>query len=391
MALPARADQPTHSLCRGLGRERPAFFGDTSLWRCINEMAFCRVPLVQVEGGDPCLFGMAPGLARASRHHPEGRAARGAPTQWPQRHRSLVGGASARGPRQSCVEPRGGVSSRPSHSRGCHCCVGEPRRRLGRTDIRVSPVAMGCWAIVGDATWGQQDERDAIAAIHAALDAGVNFFDTAEGYGAGYSERILAKALKGQRDRAIIGSKVSPGHAGTYADLVRSCDASLANLGTDNIDVYHLHWPNREVPVQEILAGLARLQQAGKIRAVAVSNFGRQDLTELLAVGRCEVNQLPYSLLWRAIEHEIAPICVANTVSITCYSPIAQGLLSRQVQVGRQVPESCLQFRHFAATRPQARPTNRGPKPSRSRRWARSDGSRRRPGCRWSRWRWPGS
>lgn len=233
--------------------------------------------------------------------------------------------------------------------------MGEPRRRLGQTDIHVSPVAMGCWAIVGDATWGQQDERDAIAAIHAALDAGVNFFDTAEGYGAGYSEQILAKALKGQRDRAIIGSKVSPGHAGTYADLVRSCDASLANLGTDYIDVYHLHWPNREVPVQEILAGLARLQQAGKIRAVAVSNFGRQDLTELLAVGRCEVNQLPYSLLWRAIEHEIAPICVANTLSITCYSPIAQGLLSGKFRSADEVPEGRARTRHFAGTRPQAR------------------------------------
>jgi aryl-alcohol dehydrogenase-like predicted oxidoreductase len=233
--------------------------------------------------------------------------------------------------------------------------VNQLQRRLGRTDIHVSPVAMGCWAIVGDATWGPQDERDAIAAIHAALDAGVNFFDTAEGYGAGASEQILAKALKGRRDQAVIGSKVSPNHAGSYAELLRSCDQSLANLGTDYIDVYHLHWPNREVPVHGIIEGLQRLRQAGKIRAVAVSNFGRQDLTELLAADRCEVNQLPYNLLWRAIEVEIAPICVAHGVSITCYCPIAQGLLTGKFPTAAAVPEGRARTRHFAGSRPQAR------------------------------------
>ncbi len=233
--------------------------------------------------------------------------------------------------------------------------MSQAKRRLGQTDIQVAPVAMGCWAIIGDSTWGPQDERDAIAAIHAGLDAGVNFFDTAEGYGAGASEQILAKALKGRRDQAVIGSKVSPQHAGNAADLQRSCDQSLANLGTDYIDVYHLHWPNRDVPIHETMAALQRLRQAGKIRAVAVSNFGRQDLTELLAADRCEVNQLPYSLLWRAIETEIAPLCLAHGVSITCYSPIAQGLLTGKFASADAVPEGRARTRHFAGTRPQAR------------------------------------
>ena len=214
---------------------------------------------------------------------------------------------------------------------------------------------MGCWAIVGDATWGAQDEGDAIAAIHAALDSGITFFDTAEGYGAGYSEQILAKALKGRRDRAVIGSKASPSHTNTYADLLHSCDTSLANLGTDYIDLYHLHWPNREVPVHEVMAGFQRLQEAGKIRAVAVSNFGRQDLTELLAVSRCEVNQLPYNLLWRAIEFEIAPLCLRHAVSLTCYCPIAQGLLTGKFASADAVPAGRARTRHFASTRPQAR------------------------------------
>lgn len=214
---------------------------------------------------------------------------------------------------------------------------------------------MGCWAIVGDSTWGPQDERDAIAAIHAGLDVGVNFFDTAEGYGAGYSEQILAKALKGRRSQAVIGSKVSPNHAGSAAELRRSCDQSLANLGTDCIDLYHLHWPHRDVPIHGIMEGLEQLRQAGKIRAVAVSNFGRQDLTELLAADRCEVNQLPYNLLWRAIEYEIAPLCVAHEISVTCYCPIAQGLLTGKFATADAVPAGRARTRHFAGTRPQAR------------------------------------
>ena len=228
-------------------------------------------------------------------------------------------------------------------------------RPLGRTGLRVSPVAMGCWAIVGDATWGAQEESDSIAAVHAALDCGVNFLDTAEGYGAGYSEQILAKALKGRRDQVIIGSKASPNHAGSFAELSTCCEESLKNLGTDYIDVYHLHWPNRSVPIEQILADFGKLREQGKIRAFAVSNFGRGDLTELLGHGRCEVNQLPYSLLWRVIEQEIVPICRANDISVTCYSPIMQGLLTGKFACADDVPEGRARTRLFAKTRPQAR------------------------------------
>ena len=153
-------------------------------------------------------------------------------------------------------------------------------RTLGRTDIRVSPVAMGCWAIVGDSTWGTQDETDAINALKAAHDCGINHFDTAEGYGAGYSEELVGKALRDVRDQIVIASKVSPNHAGTWDDLQKACDASLRYLQTDVIDVYYLHWPNRDVPTDEIIANFARLRDAGKIRAFAVSNFGKGDLTE---------------------------------------------------------------------------------------------------------------
>ena len=110
-------------------------------------------------------------------------------------------------------------------------------RRLGRTEFRVSPVAVGCWALAGDSLWGAQDEAAAVAALRTAVDCGVNFFDTAEGYGGGYSEEVVGKALHGLRDRVVIGTKVSPAHAQNWADLERSCDQSLQRLKTDRVDV----------------------------------------------------------------------------------------------------------------------------------------------------------
>jgi len=231
----------------------------------------------------------------------------------------------------------------------------QQRRQFGRTDIAISTVTMGCWAIVGDATWGPQNESDAIAAIHAALANGVNAFDSAEGYGAGYSEQILAKALKGRRQDAVIASKVSPDHVNSCDDLLHSCEQSLKNLGTDYIDLYYLHWPNRTTPMVEILRGFNKLRQDGKIRCFGVSNFGRDDLCDLLAEGRCEVNQLPYNLLWRVIERDIVPICQQHDIGITCYSPLAQGLLTGKFASLADVPDGRARTRHFSSQRPGTR------------------------------------
>ncbi len=233
--------------------------------------------------------------------------------------------------------------------------VGRELRPLGRSEIRVSAVSMGCWAIVGDQTWGPQDESQAVAAIRAALDAGINFFDTAEAYGAGYSERLLARALEGRRGNAVIASKASPHHARNWPDLRAACENSLRRLNTDYIDVYYLHWPCRDTPIQEILGFFERLREQGKIRCFAVSNFGVGDLSELLEYGRCEANQLPYSLLWRVIEKEILPLCRKNQISVTCYSPLAQGLLTGKFRSADDVPPGRARTRHFAGTRPQAR------------------------------------
>lgn len=225
---------------------------------------------------------------------------------------------------------------------------------LGKTDIKVSAVAMGCWSIVGDETWGEQDEAESLATIKAALDAGVTFFDTAEMYGNGYSERLLGNVLSRHRKEVVIASKVSSSHL-SAEELPRACERSLQRLKTDTIDLYQIHWPSRTTPLTETLEVLEKLKAQGKIRAVGVSNFAVQDLAELTALGHCETNQLPYSLLWRAVEYDIQRICVENEIGILCYSPLAQGLLTGKFRSADEVPAGRARTRHFSKDRPLTR------------------------------------
>ncbi|NPV06817.1 MAG: aldo/keto reductase [Anaerolineae bacterium] len=227
-------------------------------------------------------------------------------------------------------------------------------RRLGRTDLTVSVLGLGCWAFGGGPYWGDRDEGRSIETIRTAFEVGVNFFDTAEGYGDGHSEAVLGRALVGRRQQAIIATKVSSGHLAAE-DLRRACEASLRRLQTDYIDLYQIHWPSREVPMEETLATLKGLRDEGKVRALGVSNFGPQDLREALSVGRIESNQLPYSLLWRAIEYEIQDLCLANDVSILCYSPLAQGLLTGRWRTADEVPQGRAVTRFYSCERPGVR------------------------------------
>jgi aryl-alcohol dehydrogenase-like predicted oxidoreductase len=213
---------------------------------------------------------------------------------------------------------------------------------------------MGCWAIAGDWVWGEQDEKDSIATIRTALDLGVNLFDTAEGYGDGYSEIVLGKALAGRRQEAVIATKVSSNHL-SGEEVQKACHRSLQRLNTDYIDLYQVHWPNWDIPIAETLEALEKLRQEGKVREIGVCNFGTEDLSSLLSVGRCATNQLPYSLLWRAIEHGLQQQCLDNDVDILCYSPLAQGLLTGKFASADDVPEGRARTRHFSKERPLTR------------------------------------
>ena len=228
-------------------------------------------------------------------------------------------------------------------------------RVLGKPDIRVSVVGLGCWPFAGGvegagrSEWGHQDERDSLNTVAAALDAGINLFDTAEGYGC--SEEVLGKALSGHRHQAVIATKVSPNHL-TADEVPKACEASLARLRTDYIDLYQIHWPNRSVPIAETMTALEKLRTQGKIRAIGVCNMGVHDLTDLLAAGHCETDQISYSLIWRVSEREIQSCCRENGIGIICWGPLMEGLLTGKFGTPDDFPLTRARTRHFSKSRP---------------------------------------
>jgi aryl-alcohol dehydrogenase-like predicted oxidoreductase len=227
-------------------------------------------------------------------------------------------------------------------------------RRLGDSDLQVSALGLGCWPLGGGAGWGDIDEAQAIATIHAALDLGITFFDTAEGYNAGRSEEIVGRALCDRRDRAVIATKISPQNCAPAA-IRAHCEASLRRLQTDYVDLYQVHWPIREHDVAAAFETLQALQREGKVRQLGISNFGVQDMSALLATGARPIsNQLHYSLLSRAIETDIIPLCQAEGLGVICYMALLQGVLADAFASADEVPDFRARTRHFAPTRPSS-------------------------------------
>ena len=232
--------------------------------------------------------------------------------------------------------------------------------KLGNSDLEVSVIAFGCWGIIGGFNWGPQDEQDSIAAIQAAVDSGITLFDTAEGYGSGASEQLVAKALGGKRGEVVIASKVSANHL-TPDQLTAACERSLGYLDTHWIDLYQVHWPNPSIPVEDTFDTLEKLKKAGKIREYAVSNFGVQDLAGVYDKGYSVVsNQLCYSLLFRAIEYDIQPECVEKNIGILCYSSLMQGLLTGKYMLPDDVQPDRTRTRHYSGDRSHARHNESG-------------------------------
>ena len=225
------------------------------------------------------------------------------------------------------------------------------RTTLGNSELEVSVIALGCWPFGGKMAWGDQDDKDSIATVHAALAAGINFFDTAEGYDDGKSEQVLGEALHGRRQDAVIATKLGGAKLAPEA-IPAACERSLRYLQTDYIDLYQIHWPNHDIPLADTIGGLQRLQEQGKIRAYGVSNFGPQDLGEAVSLGRIATNQVNFSLLWRVTENEIQPLCREHGVGILCYSSLAQGLLTGRYANIDEVPPYLKRTRWYDGARP---------------------------------------
>jgi len=204
-------------------------------------------------------------------------------------------------------------------------------RQLGKSAITITPIVMGTWQ-AGKRNWVGIDDAESIAAIRAGVEAGINVIDTAEIYGDGHSEQIIAKAVGDRRQHLVYATKVFATHMKS-AQVIAACERSLRNLQTDYLDLYQIHWPsgafNSEVvPLSETMAALNLLKEQGKIRAIGVSNFNLSQLQEACELGEIASIQPPYSLFWRWAETEIQAYCMAQRISILAYSPLAQGLLT---------------------------------------------------------------
>ena len=225
--------------------------------------------------------------------------------------------------------------------------------QLGRSDLWVSRMAVGCWSFGGGEYWGQQSQQEVEEVVHCALNVGINFFDTAEVYNEGRSESALGKALAGRRHQAVILTKqfIHP----ETDDTVQRCEASLKRLGTDYIDVLMVHWPVADEAVMErIFRRYESLQEQGKIRAVAVSNFGIGQLEMMERHHFCPcTNQLHYNLASRAAEYQILPYCYSRQIGVMAYESLQQGVLTGRYRSLEEIPPRRLRYRHYQVFRAQ--------------------------------------
>jgi len=222
--------------------------------------------------------------------------------------------------------------------------------RFGTTDMHITPVGLGTWAIGGGGwkyAWGPQDDQDSIAAIHRAIDHGINWIDTAAAYGLGHSETIVGKALTNMTDRPYVFTKceLTWNDQGEIIDSLKSdsirreCEDSLRRLKLDVIDLYQIHWPRPDQDIEEGWSTLAELQREGKIRWIGVSNFSVEQMRRAMAIAPINSLQPPYSLIRSDIENEILPFCQENNIGVIVYSPMYSGLLT-----GKMTPERIKNF-----------------------------------------------
>lgn len=212
-------------------------------------------------------------------------------------------------------------------------------RKLGDSDLHITPLGIGAWAIGGQGyewAWGPQDDGESNAAIHAALDAGINWIDSAAAYGLGHSEEVVSRALNGVSSKPYIFTKCALvwNERGEISgnlkaeSIRRECEASLRRLKVDVIDLYQIHWPNPDGDIEEGWTEMARLKAEGKVRYIGVSNFSTNQMRRAEKIAPITSLQPPYSMVNRGIENEILPFCMQNNIGVIVYSPMQSGLLS---------------------------------------------------------------
>jgi aryl-alcohol dehydrogenase-like predicted oxidoreductase len=215
-------------------------------------------------------------------------------------------------------------------------------KRLGNSDLEITPLGVGAWAMGGSGWqfgWGAQDDRDSVAAIRAALDAGMNWIDTAAVYGLGHSEEVVAQALSECPTKPYTFTKCErlwredgSVYGCLKAESIRKeCEASLRRLKLDVLDLYQVHWPQPDEDIEEGWTEMARLQQEGKVRWIGVSNFNVSQMERAIRIAPITSLQPPYSLLTRDAENQILPFAEAHHIGVISYSPMKNGLLAGEM------------------------------------------------------------
>jgi aryl-alcohol dehydrogenase-like predicted oxidoreductase len=212
-------------------------------------------------------------------------------------------------------------------------------KQLGNSDMQITPLGVGAWAMGGGGwkfAWGKQDDNESIAAIHAALDAGMNWIDTAAVYGLGHSEQVVAQALKGRAKRPYVFTKCQLvwNKRGEISgslkreSIRREIEASLKRLQVDVIDLYQIHWPDPPADIEEGWQTLADLKKEGKVRWIAVSNFDVEQMERARKIAPITSLQPPYSILKPEIQNEVLPYCAKKNIGVIVYSVMQSGLLT---------------------------------------------------------------
>lgn len=217
-------------------------------------------------------------------------------------------------------------------------------KKFGKTGLDVSVLTTGTWAI-GGANWGEVNEVDSIAAIQEMAAQGVNLIDTAPGYNSGHSERVVGEAVRSIRDKVYLTTKTAlyTGPDGSYikdgraANILRQCEESLKNLGTDYIDIYLIHWPDPKVEIGESMGAMVKLLDQGKIRHIGVSNFSEAQILEAEKYGPVEVIQPPFSMVNR-VETDLMNWCARREIGIMTYGSLGAGILTGAIRAMPDFP-----------------------------------------------------
>lgn len=219
------------------------------------------------------------------------------------------------------------------------------KRQLGNSDLEITPIGFGSWAVGGGKWafgWGDQDDNESIEAIHRALALGVNWIDTAAVYGLGHSEEVVARALRSRPEKPYVFTKNSlvwdeqrnVTNSLKASSIRKEAENSLKRLGVEAIDLYQIHWPNPEADIEEGWSEMAKLQKEGKVRYLGVSNFNVEQMRRVQKIAPITSLQPPYSLIKRDVEKDILDFCLQNNIGVIAYAPMQSGLLT-----GRMTPE----------------------------------------------------